>query len=127
MFIHLNDPTLNRNLGKHQLQHIWDSILQASPMLQLKPSSLHTSPTPTPPLNTTISPQRVHIPPHHPPPTAYTGGGMYLSWQVINARVQNTPTPPTHLNTPPYYSSVQVSCTILFVSLTFFSDLMKWP
>ena len=46
MFISVNDPTLNRNLGKYQLLHIWDSILQASSMLQLKPSSLSTSPDP---------------------------------------------------------------------------------
>ena len=44
MFIHVNGPTLNRNLGKYQLPNVWDSILQASPMLQLKPSSLLTSP-----------------------------------------------------------------------------------
>ena len=67
MFICVNDPALNRKLGKYQLLHIWDSILQASPMLQLKPSSLPTSPTSTPPLNTTIPPQLIHIPPHHPP------------------------------------------------------------
>ena len=44
MFIHVHDPTLNRNLGKYQLLHIWDHLLQASPTLQLKPSSppLHT-------------------------------------------------------------------------------------
>ena len=46
MFIHVNDPTLNRNLGKYQLSHIWDSILQASPMLQLKPSILPASHSP---------------------------------------------------------------------------------
>ena len=46
MLIHVNDPTLNRNLGKYQLPHVWDSILQASPMLQLKPSCLPASPTP---------------------------------------------------------------------------------
>ena len=40
MFIHVQDPTLNRNLGKYQLPHIWDHLLQASPTLQLKPSSL---------------------------------------------------------------------------------------
>ena len=45
MFIHVNDLTLKRNLGKYQLLHIWDSIGQASPLLQLKPSSLpHLSP-----------------------------------------------------------------------------------
>ena len=33
MFICVNDPTLNRNLGNYQLPYIWDSILQAPPML----------------------------------------------------------------------------------------------
>ena len=37
LFIRVNDPTLNRNLGKYQLPHIWDNILQdTTPMLQLK-------------------------------------------------------------------------------------------
>ena len=36
MFIHVNDPSLNRNLGKYQLLHIWDNILQDTQMLQLK-------------------------------------------------------------------------------------------
>ena len=48
IFLCVNDPTLNRNLGKYQLPHIWDSILQASPMLWLKPSTLLTSPIPPP-------------------------------------------------------------------------------
>ena len=48
MFIHVNDPTLDRNLGKYQPPHIWDSILQASPMLQLKTSTLPHLPTPPP-------------------------------------------------------------------------------
>ena len=46
MFIHLQDPTLNRNLGKYQLPYIWDHLLLASPTLQHKPSSLLTTPTP---------------------------------------------------------------------------------
>ena len=29
MFIHVQDPTLNRNLGKYLLPHIWDHLLQA--------------------------------------------------------------------------------------------------
>ena len=48
MFIRVNDPVLNRNLGKYQLPHVWDNILQDTPTLQLKPSSLpHSFPTPT--------------------------------------------------------------------------------
>ena len=48
MFICIQDPTLNRNLGKYQLPHIWDHLLQVSPTLQLKPSSL---PYPVPDFN----------------------------------------------------------------------------
>ena len=46
MFICVQDPTLNRNLGKYQLLHIWDHLLHASPTLQCKPSS---APPPKPP------------------------------------------------------------------------------
>ena len=60
MFISVNDPTLNRNLGKYQCPHIWDCILQASPMLQLKPSSLPASPTPLPLTILSIPTQSMH-------------------------------------------------------------------
>ena len=50
MLIHVQDPTLNRNLGKYQLPHIWDHPLLVSPTLQCKPSSLPTTPTPPNPL-----------------------------------------------------------------------------
>ena len=36
MYIWVNHPSLNRNLGKYQLPHIWDHILQDTPALQLK-------------------------------------------------------------------------------------------
>ena len=39
IFIHVQDPLLNRNLGKYHLPHIWDQLLQASPMFQHKPTS----------------------------------------------------------------------------------------
>ena len=66
-FIHVQDPTLNRYLGKYQLPHIWDHLL-ASPTLQDKPSSLPTTPTPLPPTG------------FPPPPTVHTGGGHILLW-----------------------------------------------
>ena len=50
MFMHVNDPSLNRNLGKYQLPHIWDTILQDTPVLQVKQSNL---PLPFPPTGTT--------------------------------------------------------------------------
>ena len=39
MFINVQDPPLNRILGKYQLPHIWDHLLQASPTLQHKPTN----------------------------------------------------------------------------------------
>ena len=36
MLIRVNDPSLNRNIGKYQLPHIWDEVLIKSPELKLK-------------------------------------------------------------------------------------------
>ena len=36
IFIRVNDPSLNRNIGKFQLPHIWDEVLARSPELNLK-------------------------------------------------------------------------------------------
>ena len=36
ILIRVNDPSLNRNIGKYQLQHIWDKVLVKSPELRLK-------------------------------------------------------------------------------------------
>ena len=47
MFIHVQDPTLNRNLGKYQLLHIWDHLPLASPTLQHKPTNQPTNSTAT--------------------------------------------------------------------------------
>ena len=33
IFIRVNDPSLNRNIGKFQLPHIWDEVLARSPEL----------------------------------------------------------------------------------------------
>ena len=38
MFIRAQDPPLNRNIGKYQLSHIWDQLLQSSPLFQPKPT-----------------------------------------------------------------------------------------
>ena len=35
MLIRVNDPSLNRNIGKYQLPNIWDEVLVKSPKLQL--------------------------------------------------------------------------------------------
>ena len=36
MLIRVNEPSLNRNIGKYQLPHIWDEVLVRSPEMQLK-------------------------------------------------------------------------------------------
>ena len=36
ILIRVNDPSLNRNIGKFQLPHIWDEVLVKSPELTLK-------------------------------------------------------------------------------------------
>ena len=36
LFIRVNDPSLNRNIGKYHLPHIWDEVLHKTSELQLK-------------------------------------------------------------------------------------------
>ena len=36
LFIRVNDPSLNRNIGKYHLSHIWDEGLHKTPELKLK-------------------------------------------------------------------------------------------
>ena len=36
ILIRVNDPSLNRNIGKYQLPYIWDEVLMNSPELRLK-------------------------------------------------------------------------------------------
>ena len=36
IFIRVNNPTLNKNKGKFNLPHIWDSVLLNTPCLSLK-------------------------------------------------------------------------------------------
>ena len=36
ILLRVNDPSLNRNIGKYQLPHIWDDVLVKSPELKFK-------------------------------------------------------------------------------------------
>ena len=90
MFIHVQDPTLNMNLRKYQLPHIWDHLLHASPTLQCKPFSHPTTTTPP-------------YPPTHPlvPPTLFLPlsilvGGTYIYGKYTCL----SKTHPLHPNTP---------------------------
>ena len=36
IYIRVNNPTPNRNVGKYNLQHIWDKVLFTTPELKIK-------------------------------------------------------------------------------------------
>ena len=36
IYIRVNNPSLNRNIGKYRLPHIWDEVLNNIPELKLK-------------------------------------------------------------------------------------------
>ena len=36
VFIRVNDPSLNRNIGKYHLPHIWDEVLNTTSEFKLK-------------------------------------------------------------------------------------------
>ena len=78
MFICVQEPALNRNIGKYQLPHIWDHLLQVSPTLQCKPSNHPT--TPPPPNPPTGSPHASHFHPLFPilPLSIMIGGTNFL-------------------------------------------------
>ena len=40
-FIRVNNPTLNRSMGKYNLQHIWDGMLFNTPELRIKNQQEH--------------------------------------------------------------------------------------
>ena len=97
MFIGIHDPTLNRNLGKYHL-------LQASPTLQLKSSSLPALPYTHP--NHNLS--------HNTPTTHTVGHTVFLGKYQMPAHKPspNTPKTPTLPNTSPYSSTIWVSFSI---------------
>ena len=87
MFIHVQDPTLNRNLGKYQLPHIWDHLLLASPTLQCKPSSFPTKFSPPNPL--LVSPTLL-------PLSLLVGVHMFMvSTHICPQHIPYTPNTPT--------------------------------
>ena len=83
MFIHLQDPPLNRNPGKYQLLHIWDHLLQASPTLQCKPTN-----QPTNQLYSHITPPTGSpLPPHNPTPSHYHYGGVTQNFPMVSTHM----------------------------------------
>ena len=115
MFIHAQDSTLNRNLGKYQLPHVWH-------LLNCNSSLPAFQPTPHPPKH----PKQV------PPSATHTGGGIHLFGKYPMLRSNPPQTPPKHHKNPYKLHPLQQHhlgkfLTFLFLSLTFLTDLMRWP
>ena len=104
----VNDPLLDRNLGKYQLPHIWDNILQDMPVFQVKQTN------PPPPLLALPLPRFPNCP--LTPPPIQGGGHMYTFWVSIQMGVPKQP--PTSLQPflcfPPLFQSIP-RCTIVDV------------
>ena len=46
IYIRVNNPTLNRNVGKYNLHHIWDKVLFSTPELTVGNDNGHVHRTP---------------------------------------------------------------------------------
>ena len=46
IYIRVNNPTLNRNVGKYNLHHIWDRVLFNTPELKISNDNGHVQRTP---------------------------------------------------------------------------------
>ena len=112
MFIWVQDPALNRNLGKSQLLHIWDHLLMAYPTLQCKPSSI---PTASP--KHLVHPLLASSPSCYPYRLGHKLYGKYTYLATIHPIHPSTP--PDTKYTPLYSSAILVSFLFLFVRLTF--------
>ena len=91
MYIQVNDPSLSRNLGKHNLPHLWDEVLRT-------PLCCNLSNIPTPPLLPTMGTSPTHIP--------YSHGGKTSSSLVGMVHSPLFPLMGVHTLTPssPYYT-----------------------
>ena len=83
LFIRVNDPSLNRNIGKYHLPHIWDEVLHKTSKLQL-----NIDPVAIPSATNTHS-RQFHQPPgnnicHH-----YNGGNNISHKAITSANKIN--------------------------------------
>ena len=81
IFIRANNPTLNRNVGKYNLHHIWDRVLFSTPELKIKNDNGHVHGIPISGHAQTIPPSRhAHRKIEHPghaqriPPSEHAHG-----------------------------------------------------
>ena len=67
IYIRINNPTLNRNVGKYNFYHIWDRVLFSTPELRINNDSGHAHRTSISGQGQTLPPNRhVHRTTEHP-------------------------------------------------------------
>ena len=67
IYIRVNNPTLNRNVGKYNFHHIWDRVLFSTPELKINNDNGHAHSTPISGHAQTLPPNRhVHRTKEHP-------------------------------------------------------------
>ena len=82
LFVRVNDPSLNRNIGKYHLSHIWDEVLHSTSELKLKKLTqwlFHLPSTPT--LGNSIILQAITSAKHH-----YNGGNNISHKAITSAK-----------------------------------------
>ena len=121
MFIHMQDPPLNRNLGKYQLPHIWDHLLQASTTLHCKQTNYQPTSHPT---NPPYWSPCIILLSHSPPTYTIVGSTPFSFFLMVSTHVWPKYHPLLIYNKS-YPSTILVSSFKYFVSLIFLSDLMK--
>ena len=68
LYIRVNNPSLNKNIGKYHLPYIWDEVLCNSPELKLKQIDPMAIPSATHGYNICQHPHTHHSRPFHLPP-----------------------------------------------------------
>ena len=62
IYIRVNNPSLNRNIGKYQLPHIWDEVLNNITELKTKINNQHIDPVAIPSATLAITSAIINIP-----------------------------------------------------------------
>ena len=63
IYIRVNNPTLNKNVGKYNLNHIWDRVLFKTPDLKINNDNWHTHRTSLVGMLSPFQPIGIHIEP----------------------------------------------------------------
>ena len=95
IYIRVNNPTLNRNISKFNLHHIWDRVLLNTPGLKIKKAcarcirhAQNTQPNSPKPLNQSNTPIPLSQP--NTPMQLFTGSMEHAQRTPLSEHVQRT-------------------------------------